>query len=501
MKTNKNVSAYRENSNLSKAETVIQVGGPAIGATSVKVVEVRPYLRHMRSRMPFRFGNTVMTGMPVVHLRVRLQDARGRSFEGWSACGVVSMWFDKDYSKSEKKRESDLLYSVAEAVNGYCAAGIGSAWQLHQDVEPAVRLRLGAAGLNGLTAGYGIALMDAAVTDGVCRHAGLPFFEGLKQGLLGLNSSIGNALPSHPSSTIALRHTIGLGDPLVAGDVTEPLADGLPQTLEQVITQYGARYFKIKVNNDLTMSLDRLRQIAAVLERYGVDYRATLDGNEAFPGMEDFSRFVSACAANETIRPLWNRVLWIEQPVARQNALQPDVAQPLSQVSMQKSVIIDESDDDDSALERALALGYKGISAKNCKGIFRTLSSHLSIRNTPAEAGLILSSEDLTNQPILPNHQDLCVAAALGITHSERNGHHFFRGFDFLSPTEQEQALQEYPSLYQLATGEVPSLRFMNGEMSMTEINDSPGLGVQSAPDWDTLDAVVLPQEPQQLNS
>ncbi len=110
-----------------------------IAATSVKVTEAQPYMRQMRSRMPFRFGNTVMTGMPVLHLRVRMEDKEGRSFEGWSACGVVSMWFDKDYSKPESQREDDLMYSVSEAIRGYLEAGRGSAWQLHQAVEPDVR--------------------------------------------------------------------------------------------------------------------------------------------------------------------------------------------------------------------------------------------------------------------------------------------------------------------------------------------------------------------------
>ncbi len=442
--------------------------------------------------MPFRFGKTVMTGMPVVHLRVRLEDEGGRSFEGWSACGIVSRWFDKDYSKSEARREADLLYSVGEAVKGFLAAGMGSAWELHREVEPSVRARLEAAGLNGLTAGYGIALVDSAVIDGVCRRSGLSFYEGLKQGVTGFDGRIADTLPSRPMPEIALRHTIGLGDPLVSADVIEALDDGLPQTLEQVISQYGARFFKIKVNNNSGESIERLSRISSVLEASGREYQATLDGNEAFPDMEAFYEFVSECADHPGLRALWQRVLWIEQPVARQEALKPEVAPWLEKVAMHKPVIIDESDDTDDALERALAVGYRGISAKNCKGVFRTLHSYLTISN--ADTGMVLSSEDLTNQPILPNHQDLCVAAALGITHSERNGHHFFRGFEFLSPGEREGALRDYPSLYEMKKDGIPSLRFQDGSMSMAEVNTCRGLGVCSAPDWDAMEAISLPQ-------
>ncbi len=461
--------------------------------SSVKVVEVQSYMRQMRSRMPFRFGTTVMTGMPVLHLRVLMTDEMGRSFEGWSACGVVSMWFDKDYSKPESQREADLLYSVGKAIDGYLQAGSGSAWHLHQTVEPEVRRHLTTHGLNALAAGYGIALVDSAIIDGVCRNSGASFYQGLKHGILGFDPAIADALPRQPTPSIALRHTIGLGDPLVAGDVSESLTDGLPQTLEQVIDSYGAKFFKIKINSDIEASLDRLRRITSVLNSRSVEYRATLDGNEAFPDMESFLEFVSACASTSDLRPLWERVLWIEQPVARHSALDDSVLPSLRQISAMKPVIIDESDDDDSVLGRALTLGYRGISAKNCKGIFRTLQSFLTIQNAPADANLILSSEDLTNQPILPNHQDLCVAAALGISHSERNGHHFFRGFEFLSATEREQALQEYPSLYESTATGIPSLRFLNGDMSMHEINSSVGLGVVSPPNWQAMEPIALP--------
>jgi hypothetical protein len=40
-----------------------------------------------------------------------------------------------------------------------------------------------------------------------------------------------------------------------------------------------------------------------------------------------------------------------------------------------------------------------------------------------------LSGEDLTTQAGLALQQDLALAATLGITHIERNGHHYVDGF------------------------------------------------------------------------
>jgi len=436
-----------------------------------------------------------MTGMPVLHLRVRMETPEGRSFEGWSACGLVSMWFDKNYSKSEARREADLLYSVGEAVNGYLAAGSGTAWQIHTEVQAGVRRRLETAGLNGLTAGYGIALVDSAVIDGVCRMAHTSFYDALKSGLLGFDERLASQLPENPTATMAIRHTVGLGDPLMAADVVEPINDGLPETLEQVIDEYGTSYFKIKVNNNFDESLERLHRVAGLLDKKVGEYQATLDGNEAFADMDSFYEFVRLCAEDGRLGNFWKRVLWIEQPVARQTALAVEVKPALDRVRKLKSVIIDESDDSDDTLERAIEAGYAGISAKNCKGVFRTLHSYTAIQSAAPEAKMVLSSEDLTNQPIIPNHQDLCVAAALGIRHSERNGHHFFKGFQFIPEGEQRQALRDYPSLYRTGSDGIPSLRIESGSVSLVEVNRAQGLGVCSAPEWDSMEVLSLPTE------
>ena len=43
-------------------------------------------------------------------------------------------------------------------------------------------------------------------------------------------------------------------------------------------------------------------------------------------------------------------------------------------------VILDESDDHDEALDEGLRLGYRGISSKACKGIYRSLRNAALLR-------------------------------------------------------------------------------------------------------------------------
>src|SRR6185295_12685305 len=156
-----------------------------------------------------------------------------------------------------------------------------------------------------------------------------------------------------------------------------------------------------------------------------------------------------------------------------------------------------ESDGSDESVGRALGLGYKGISAKNCKGVFRTLHSYRQVKALENRNGhgpvvvsrAILSSEDLSNVPIVPLHQDICVAAALGIPHSERNGHHYVVGFRFLSEKESEAAQRDFPSLYRTRENGPPVVRIEDGYISAKDINRS-GFGTTAEPDWENLEPV-----------
>jgi hypothetical protein len=331
--------------------------------------------------------------------------------------------------------------------------------------------------MNDLTAGFGVALLDAATIDAACRLSGRTFHEGLRENLFGFGQL---EVPDRPLSRLLVRHTVGLSDPITRADVELPLGDGLPQSLDEVIETYGVRWFKIKISGDPKESIDRLRRIASVLpDEYGV----TLDGNEQFHSMEEVEELVTHLRAESSLAGLWDRTAWLEQPVERSHALEVDVPE------LGKPVIVDESDGTDQAVELALARGYAGISAKNCKGVFRTLHSFRRVR----EAGAVLSSEDLMNIPSVPLQQDCAVAAALGIPHSERNGHHYIRAFEYFSDRERETALREYPSLYaRLRKGEkeLPVVRVAQGALDLTEVN-AFGFGVRSEPDWETLDRVT----------
>src|SRR5581483_7491739 len=444
---------------------------------SLRVRAVDVYLRRVRTRMPFRYGKAEVTGQPYAHLRVQTEPDGA----GVSAAALPPLWFDKRPGLTHEDTIRDLLRSIAVASEVYRAASPAAPYELHRSCEPEARRRAAALGMNDLTAGFGVALLDEAVIDAACRLAGRTFHRGLKEDLFGTGPELAAMVAERPLPGVAVRHTVGLSDPIYGPDVLSPVRDGLPQTLADVVHAYRPHWFKIKLSGNPDACLDRLRKIAQVLDRDAGDYEVTLDGNEQFPTMAEVALLVRKIEARQWLSNLWERTAWIEQPVDRHESLVPGVSADLRRIP--KPVIIDESDGTDGAVDQALELGYRGISAKNCKGVYRTLHSY----RRSVEAGAILSSEDLMNIPVVPLHQDLCVAAALHLTHSERNGHHYVRAFEYFSPREREAAVREFPELY---VADRPTVQIYNGMIDVTGINDF-GFGVRSEPDWNFLEKVT----------
>ena len=61
--------------------------------------------------------------------------------------------------------------------------------------------------------------------------------------------------------------------------------------------------------------------------------------------------------------------------------------------------------------------------------MIKALSNAALVQHLNGETNrYFLSAEDLTNIPVVGLHQDLTHVAALGISHVERNGHHYVRG-------------------------------------------------------------------------
>jgi hypothetical protein len=458
------------------------------------VKELGVFEREVRFRMPFRFGVATLTQAPQAFVRARIRLENGAEAQGGAAEMLMPKWFDKDPGLTNQQNLEQLRSSLALAREAYLAGGENTAFG-HWIDNYGPQIALGAVqGLNSLIACFGPALIDRALLDALCRALGIPFYEAIRRNVAGISPPGWQAdlmafdmeeflQALSPSGRIAARHTVGLVDPITSRG--KRLDDGLPQTLEEVIARYGPRWFKLKVSGDAGADLERLRAIAALLdahfERLGEPYHVTLDGNEQYgdaAGAIDLWRRVSA---EPSLRRLAASVAFIEQPVKRAQALAGDV----SELAEMKPVIIDESDDSLDAFPRARRLGYTGVSSKTCKGLYKSILNAARCRLWNREEGAeryFMSGEDLTLQAGLALQQDLALVSLLGLTHVERNGHHYVNGMAGLPPAEQDAFLEAHADLYERSHGAV-RLKIEAGNIAIGSLG-CPGFASGALPDW-----------------
>ena len=425
--------------------------------------------RDVRLRMPFRFGVVTLTESPQAFVRARIRLMDGRESEGAAAELLAPKWFDKNPALSNEDNFEQLRGSLRNARQRYLEGGTRSAWEHSIPMQ-------------GLVENYGPALIDRALLDALCRGLGVSFYEAVQKNLIGADVFEGLDMGKFFaklkfSKTIAARHTVGLVDPITAADQKLRVNDGLPETLEEVVARYGHHWFKLKVGGDAKADVERLSAIASVLDRIAEPYHASLDGNEQYDDFDGVAALWSKMKAEARLKRLVDSIIFFEQPVKRQKALQQKVS------GVDKPVIIDESDDSMDAFPRARALGYKGISSKTCKGIYRSLVN--AARCAAWGEGFFMSGEDLTIQAGLALQQDLALVSLLGITHVERNGHHYVNGMADLPQAEQAAFLAAHADLYESSHG-AARVRIAGGNLAIGSL-DCAGYASAAMPDWNSM--------------
>jgi len=472
------------------------LGGCRVNAPRFTVREVDLYERDVHFRMPFRFGVVTLTGAPQCFVRVRIELADGRSQWGAAAELLAPKWFDKSQALSNENNFEQLRLALRLAASAYLDGKARTAFG-HFAAHYSEQIEAGATqGLNALVANYGPAQLDRAVLDALFLSVGCSFYDGMRDNLAGIDPTLLGRravdlaeldMPRFlarlaPVKSIAARHTVGLAD--VIGGHPGQVGDGLPESLEKVVATYGHRYFKLKVGGNLEADLERLIEIAAVLDRASDIYFVSLDGNEQYNGIAALLELWHRMQNAPQLQRLIASTLFIEQPITRSHAFDGD----LSALSDVKPVIIDESDDELDAFPRARSLGYTGVSSKCCKGLYKSIFNAARCAQWNAKTGApryFMTGEDLTTQAGLAVQQDLALVNLIGIRHVERNGHHYANGMAGLPAAEQTAFLAAHPDLYEHKYGAV-RLAIRAGMLDIGSLA-GPGFASGAYPDWETL--------------
>lgn len=444
--------------------------------------EIRYSERDVVLRLPFRFGNATVESCPQVYARVRIRFADGSTAEGCSAEMMIPKWFDKNPALSNEDNFTQLRRALTIARDAYTSdREARSAWAHFAQHYRQIVQTGQAAGLDALVASYGPALIDRAILDALCLHLGCsasaalsanapgvaPSGTGLADDLDTFSIDAFMATQTHQGLAgrhIAARHTVGLADAL---EVRAPGApqDDLPATLAEVIARYGHRYFKLKLSGDAAADVARLGDIARVIDSQAE--LVTLDGNEQYAHAEQIEEFLDRLDAEQGLAGFRKKITFIEQPLPRAIALETDV----SKIAARMPVLIDESDATIDAFVRGRASGYTGVSSKSCKGVYKSILNAARCVAWSEASGqtFFQSGEDLTMQAGVGVQQDLALVGWLGLTHVERNGHHYVNGMSALPPEEQARFGAEHATLYEQSAG-ATRLHIANGDINLNSL-------------------------------
>jgi hypothetical protein len=437
---------------------------------------------------PFRFGAVVINATPQAFVLVEIEvEGRGRTV-GASAEFLVPKWFDKRPHLAPEATVEELRCSLLIARELYLEQrGFDTAFGLHAScIARQVKL-CAKEDIPPLAAAYGPAEIDKAILDALLRASNMNFFDGMVQNIAGIDARLSRDLGDDDIAQflkgrkrlerVAIRHTVGLDD-TIEGE------GGVADTKENA----GARYFKLKLNGDPAHDAERLIRIGKELARLPYDYKVTLDANEQYADLSALTTLIDRIDRDKALKPIVAKLLYIEQPMPR------DITRksPLGALA-KRDFIVDEADDSYDAFPAARALGYRGISSKSCKGIYKSVINATRAAKWSAEGGkFFIAGEDLTCQAGLAVQQDLALGALIGVTHAERNGHHYVDGFGDTPAAEAEHFLTAHSDLYVRSGGKV-RLAIHDGDL-LTGSLTSPGFATAVHPDWPTMAPLAPPK-------
>jgi len=455
------------------------------------VRDIALFERPVRFARPFRFGAVVMEAATQAFVRIEIEvEGKGRA-TGATAELLAPKWFDKRPGLSPDQTVDELRRSLLIARGLYCShSGVETAFGLHAarigaQVEACAR-----EDIPPLAAAFGPAEIDKAILDALLRCAGVDFFDGMAKNIAGIDAQLSKDLQDddvaqflvlaneHRLDRVAVRHTVGLND-----------AIGGEGGVADIGANAGARYFKLKLGGDPEADVARLIRIGRELATLPHDYGVTLDANEQYSDLAALTALVDRLDRDRDLQPIAAKLIYIEQPMPREVTRQS----PLGALGGRRDVIIDEADDSYDAFVAARTLGYRGVSSKSCKGIYKSIVNATRAARWRADgARYFVTGEDLTCQAGLAVQQDLALGALIGVTHAERNGHHYVDGFADTPRAEAQAFLAAHPDLYRNDAGTV-RLAIHDGDL-LTGSLATPGFAAAVHPNWSTLSPLAQPR-------
>ncbi len=362
----------------------------AAPATDAKIDELSIAFQDFRYRAPYKFGGKEVDRVTMLNVKCRLSARGGKSAEGAAAMSMGNVWsfpapgVDYDVTLGAMKA---LAEKIAKITRGY--KEYAHPLDVNLTLEPEylkaaaevtreLKLPVPVPKLCTLVTASPI---DAAIHDAYGKLHKISSYQACGKDFVRQDLShylnrdfrgefLDQYVSRKPVPRVRMYHSVGASDALTTAEVTKPVGDGLPETLEAWIPYNGVTAIKIKLNGaDLAWDVDRVAAIdrvttAAQAKRGFTDWVYSLDFNERCPNVQhvlEFEHQLKVKAPNA-----FERVQYLEQPTARD--LAANRQSTMFEAAKLRPVVIDESLTGLDTLLLAREMGYTGVALKACKG-------------------------------------------------------------------------------------------------------------------------------------
>jgi len=377
--------------------------------TDIRVKDVAFAFEDFAYRTPIKFGGVALDKVTILNVTMTVETVAGKVATGFGSMPLGNAW-----AWPSKVLKYDQTLTVMMEVAGWIGSVyresmlpghpivINEAMEVacfsHDDglfVEPDEPVP--ALATLVVASAFDAALHDAyGKVHGLnCYHTyGPPFFDDDLGDYLGeefRGDRLHHFIARDPQSVLPLYHLVGALDPLTPAELTQPVGDGLPETLGAWITRDGLTHLKIKLNgDDAGWDVARVLGVSEVSVETapGRAFQFSLDFNERCQNVEYLMDVLNRIRAASP--EAFDRIQYVEQPTARDLKANPQ--NKMHAAAKLKPVVIDESLLDLETLHLARDQGYTGVAFKACKG--QTQSLLLAV--AAQKFGLFRCVQDLT---------------------------------------------------------------------------------------------------------
>jgi L-alanine-DL-glutamate epimerase-like enolase superfamily enzyme len=439
---------------------------PMSKPTDVAVFSARFGVEPLPYRAPLKFGGRIVASGEIMNVALRVSLPSGQEAWGFGSMPLGNVWaWPTDRVATDRTADAIRLLAERIAFGVADIPGYGHPLDVIHDFRPTYDLHAKRVAeeleleepIPPLAMLLAASPTDAALHDAFGRVNDINSFDGLSAEFVDrdLSSYLGADFRGEfldqytlrsPKPTMPLYHLVGALDPLTAADVVKPIADGLPETLEEWIPADGLTHLKIKLNgDDLHWDVERVAAVEAVAvkaqaKRGCSRWRYSCDFNEKCKDVAYVLEFIRK--VGELAPTALERIQYIEQPTHRDLKAHPESR--MHEAAKLKPIVIDESLVDLESLQLARELGYTGVALKACKG-----HTHALLAAALAQKfGMFLCVQDLTCPGASFLHSAELAARIPTVAAIEGNARQY-------CPSGNAGWSEKYPSMFEINAGEV----------------------------------------------